>query len=114
MDAAIKRRREKLALKRQKASSKRKPETKSGKKRTGNLTSVSSVDECLTKALEAIDTFNFDQAKKFCRRALEKDAVNVQALELLGDLLAEEGEIEEARKISFSGLSLLLNLRDES
>lgn len=106
LDAAIKRRKEKLALNKQKSGmngKNGKKDVKVSKKGKRNIqSSVNTVDECLAKALESIDTFNFDQAKKFCKKAIELDPRNLKALELYGDILAEEGEIEKAMEISFS------------
>ncbi|XP_071820950.1 uncharacterized protein [Apostichopus japonicus] len=100
LDAAIKRRKEKLALNKQKSGmngKNGKKDVKVSKKGKRNIqSSVNTVDECLAKALESIDTFNFDQAKKFCKKAIELDPRNLKALELYGDILAEEGEIEKA------------------
>ncbi len=50
---------------------------------------------------EYMDTFNYELAHKFCKRALELDPDNIAVLETLGNLLAEQGDTEGAMKISF-------------
>ena len=48
-----------------------------------------------------MDSFDYELAHKFCKRALELEPDNVQVLETLGNLLAEQGDVEGAKKISF-------------
>ena len=48
-----------------------------------------------------MDSFNYELAHKFCKRALELDPDNVSVLETLGNLLAEQGDADGAKKISF-------------
>ena len=55
----------------------------------------------LTQVEECMDSFNYELAHKFCKRALELDPDNVSVLETLGNLLAEQGDAEGAKKISF-------------
>lgn len=49
---------------------------------------------------EYLDTFEYEMAQKFCQRALQMEPDNVRALESSGNLLAELGDTDGARKIS--------------
>jgi len=57
-----------------------------------------SIDQLLGKAGDLLDEYNYELAQKFCQRALELDADNVQALEMSGNLLLELGEVEKAQQ----------------
>ena len=54
------------------------------------------------KAEEAIDSFNYELAQKFCERALEVDPDDTMALETAGAVYLEIGDVSSATKISFS------------
>ncbi|XP_072041927.1 uncharacterized protein [Amphiura filiformis] len=57
-----------------------------------------TIDQLLDKVEECMDSFDYELAHKFCKRALELDPDNVSVLETLGNLLAEQGDGEGAMK----------------
>ncbi|CAG6015533.1 unnamed protein product [Menidia menidia] len=52
-----------------------------------------SVEQLLEKTEECIDSFDFDMARLFCKRALDVDSNNLQALEMLGHIYSELGDL---------------------
>ncbi|MEQ2261335.1 hypothetical protein XENORESO_008897, partial [Xenotaenia resolanae] len=65
-----------------------------------------SVQQLLEK--EYMDTFDFEMAGLFCQRALDVDSNNLQALDMLGHICSELGDMQKAKSISFVTLSALL------
>lgn len=54
---------------------------------------------------EYMDTFDFEMAGRFCQRALDVESDNLQALDLLGHICSELGDVQKAKGISLtSGL----------
>ncbi|XP_003728431.2 probable assembly chaperone of rpl4 [Strongylocentrotus purpuratus] len=68
------------------------------KKATKKTSSQFSIDQLLEKVDEYLDTFEYEMAQKFCQRALQMEPDNVRALESSGNLLAELGDTDGARK----------------
>ncbi|XP_041478817.1 probable assembly chaperone of rpl4 [Lytechinus variegatus] len=68
------------------------------KKAVKKTSSKFNIDQLLEKVEEYLDTFEYEMAQKFCQRALEMEPDNVRALELSGNLLAELGDTDGARK----------------
>ena len=54
----------------------------------------------MLQATEAIDSFNYELAQKFCQRALEIEPDNTRVLETSGTLLLEMGNVDAAKQIS--------------
>lgn len=50
---------------------------------------------------EYMDTFNFEMAGLFCQRALDVESDNLQALDMLGHICSELGDVQKAKGISF-------------
>lgn len=50
---------------------------------------------------EYMDTFDFEMAGLFCQRALDVESDNLQALDMLGHICSELGDVQKAKGISF-------------
>lgn len=62
---------------------------------------------------EYMDTFDFEMAGLFCQRALDVESDNLQALDMLGHICSELGDVQKAKEISFQlDNRLLLSLAD--
>lgn len=48
-----------------------------------------------------MDSFDFEMAGLFCRRALDVESNNLQALDMLGHIYSELGDTQKAKEISF-------------
>lgn len=72
----------------------RRQEKKAAKKTASKF----SVEQLLEKAEEYLDTYEYEMAQKFCQRALQLEPDNVGALETSGNLLAELGDSDGARR----------------
>lgn len=57
---------------------------------------------------EYMDTFDFEMAGLFCQRALDVESDNLQALDMLGHICSELGDVQKAKEISFQLDNLLL------
>uniref|UniRef100_A0AAV2MD27 Assembly chaperone of rpl4 n=1 Tax=Knipowitschia caucasica TaxID=637954 RepID=A0AAV2MD27_KNICA len=64
-----------------------------------------SVKQLLEKTEEYMDSFDFEMAALFCQRALDVEATNLQALDMLGHIYSEMGDAIKAKEISFLELS---------
>ncbi|GAA6227082.1 probable assembly chaperone of rpl4 [Lates japonicus] len=60
-----------------------------------------SVQQLLEKTEECIDSFDFEMAGLFCQRALDVESTNLQALDMLGHIYSELGDVQKAKGISF-------------
>ncbi|CAL9705826.1 unnamed protein product [Knipowitschia caucasica] len=60
-----------------------------------------SVKQLLEKTEEYMDSFDFEMAALFCQRALDVEATNLQALDMLGHIYSEMGDAIKAKEISF-------------
>ncbi|KAF7669524.1 hypothetical protein LDENG_00186040 [Lucifuga dentata] len=60
-----------------------------------------TVEQLLEKTEECMDSFDFDMAGLFCQRALDLESTNLQALDMLGHICSEQGDIQKAKGISF-------------
>ncbi|KAK2844508.1 hypothetical protein Q5P01_011167 [Channa striata] len=60
-----------------------------------------SVEQLLEKTEECMDSFDFEMAGLFCQRALDVEATNLQALDMLGHIYSELGDTDKAKEISF-------------
>lgn len=58
-----------------------------------------SVQQLLEKTEECMDSFDFDMASLFCQRALDLEATNLQALDMLGHIYSELGNTQKAKEI---------------
>ncbi|XP_030013563.1 probable assembly chaperone of rpl4 isoform X2 [Sphaeramia orbicularis] len=56
-----------------------------------------SVQQLLEKTEEYMDSFDFEMASLFCQRALDVEATNLQALEMLGHIYSELGDAQKAK-----------------
>jgi len=54
------------------------------------------VDELLAKTQNCIDQFDYQKAQRFCTRALQSAPKSVRALELMGEICLELGEVDKA------------------
>lgn len=100
LEEAIKSRQEKVAAKRQlNGNSKNKRQAKTVPVHRGKSgPKLNAADELIAKAEESFETFNFDMAKTYCREALKNQPNNTTALEMMANLLAEEGDIVKAKE----------------
>lgn len=57
--------------------------------------------DLLEKAKSFLDRFEFDLATQFCKRALDMEPQNAQAMECLGLIDMEKGDLENARSVIF-------------
>lgn len=48
-----------------------------------------------------MDSFDFEMARLFCQRALDVDSNNLRAIDMLGHICSELGDMEKAKGISF-------------
>ncbi|KAI3360988.1 hypothetical protein L3Q82_013196 [Scortum barcoo] len=67
-----------------------------------------SVRQLLEKTEECMDSFDFEMAGLFCRRALDVEPNNLQALDMLGHICSELGDTQKAKEISFMQVSSFL------
>ena len=58
-----------------------------------------SANDYLEQAEKSMENFQIELAEKFCRRALQVDPRNVEALEMTATVLQELGQSEEARQL---------------
>lgn len=58
-----------------------------------------SVQQLLEKTEEYMDSFDFEMATLFCQRALDLEATNLHALEMLGHIYSEVGDTQKAKEI---------------
>lgn len=58
-----------------------------------------SVQQLLEKTEEYMDSFDFEMAAMFCQRALDLEADNLQALDMLGHIYSELGNTQKAKEI---------------
>ncbi|XP_018545042.1 uncharacterized protein si:dkey-12j5.1 [Lates calcarifer] len=56
-----------------------------------------SVQQLLEKTEECIDSFDFEMAGLFCQRALDVEPTNLQALDMLGHIYSELGDVQKAK-----------------
>lgn len=56
-----------------------------------------SVLQLLEKTEECLDTFDFEMARLFCQRALDVEPNNLQALDMLGHICSELGDMQKAK-----------------
>lgn len=56
-----------------------------------------SVEQLLEKTEEYMDSFDFEMAALFCQRALDVESTNLQALDMLGHIHSELGDIQKAK-----------------
>ncbi|XP_047454419.1 probable assembly chaperone of rpl4 [Mugil cephalus] len=56
-----------------------------------------SVLQLLAKTEECMDSFDFDMAGLFCQRALDVEPTNLQALDMLGHICSELGDLQKAK-----------------
>lgn len=57
-----------------------------------------TVKDCLDKAKDALDAYNVDDAFRHCAYALEMEQDNVSALETMGTILCEKGNLKQAKE----------------
>lgn len=60
---------------------------------------------------EYMDTFDFEMAGRFCQRALDVESDNLQALDLLGHICSELGDVQKAKGISLTSALTCLAFR---
>ncbi|XP_038125408.1 probable assembly chaperone of rpl4 [Cyprinodon tularosa] len=65
-----------------------------------------SVQQLLEKTQEYMDSFDFEMASLFCQRALDVDSNNLQALDLLGNICSELGDMEKAKSVFLRAIDL--------
>jgi Flp pilus assembly protein TadD len=62
--------------------------------------SAPSIPSLLSKAQELIVQCDYDLARMFVKRVLDYEPVHAEAREMMGVVLLETGEIDEARSVS--------------
>src|ERR1700722_13242431 len=62
--------------------------------------SIPSIQSLLEKAQELIIQCDYDLARMFVKRVLDQEATHADAREMMGVVLLETGEINEARSVS--------------
>ncbi|XP_052000115.1 uncharacterized protein si:dkey-12j5.1 [Xyrauchen texanus] len=65
-----------------------------------------TVEQLLEKTDECIDNFDFAMARLFCQRALDIEPTNLTILDMLGNIHAELGDIEEAKQVFLKAVEL--------
>ncbi|XP_028984199.1 uncharacterized protein si:dkey-12j5.1 isoform X2 [Betta splendens] len=65
-----------------------------------------SVQQLLEKTEEYMDSFNFEMAGLFCKRALDMEPSNLQTLDMLGHIYSELGESEKAKEVFLHAVEL--------
>uniref|UniRef100_A0A3Q2PRP4 Si:dkey-12j5.1 n=2 Tax=Fundulus heteroclitus TaxID=8078 RepID=A0A3Q2PRP4_FUNHE len=65
-----------------------------------------SVQQLLEKTQEYMDSFDFAMAGLFCQRALDVDSDNLQALDMLGHICSELGDIQKAKSAFLRAMEL--------
>jgi hypothetical protein len=75
--------------------------------------SLPTIPSLLEKAQELIIQCDYDLAGMFVKRVLDREPVHAEAREMMGVVLLETGEIDEAKSVSDSFLYGHLNLRVE-
>uniref|UniRef100_A0A3B5Q248 Si:dkey-12j5.1 n=1 Tax=Xiphophorus maculatus TaxID=8083 RepID=A0A3B5Q248_XIPMA len=65
-----------------------------------------SVQQLLEKTQEYMDSFDFDMAGLFCQRALDVDSNNLQALDMLGHICSELGDMQKAKSVFIRAIDL--------
>lgn len=65
-----------------------------------------TVEECLERGNAAMDKYDMEDAYKFVSRALELDENNVPALETMGTILCERGDVTKAKEIFENAIRL--------
>ncbi|XP_012561595.1 uncharacterized protein LOC105846942 [Hydra vulgaris] len=56
-----------------------------------------SVDDLLNRVNEYIESFEFELAEKFCKKALDLEPQNISALVTFGNICAELGDLDNAK-----------------
>lgn len=69
-----------------------------------------SVQQLLEKTEEYMDSFDFEMATLFCQRALDLEATNLQALDMLGHIYSELGDAQKAKEIFQRAVELSPNV----
>lgn len=69
-----------------------------GKKKKKRERPPMTVKDCLEKAKDALDAYNIEEAFRFCGYALEMEQDNVTALETMGTILCEKGNMKLAKE----------------
>jgi len=69
-----------------------------GKKKKKRDKPPLTVQECLDKAKNALDAYNVDEAFRLCNSALQMEPENVSALETMGTILCERGNMKAAKE----------------
>ena len=57
--------------------------------------------QLLDKADDYINSLDYDLARRFCQRALDAEKENTRALETLGFVELQSGDLEQARHVFF-------------
>ncbi|XP_072316960.1 uncharacterized protein [Eucyclogobius newberryi] len=57
-----------------------------------------TVEQLLEKTEECMDSFDFEMASLFCQRALDLEATNLHALDMLGNIYSEMGDTLKAKE----------------
>ncbi|XP_020793212.1 uncharacterized protein si:dkey-12j5.1 [Boleophthalmus pectinirostris] len=69
-----------------------------------------SVQQLLEKTEEYMDSFDFEMASLFCQRALDLEATNLQALDMLGHIYSEMGDTLKAKEVFQRAVELSPNI----
>ncbi|XP_061531744.1 uncharacterized protein si:dkey-12j5.1 [Phycodurus eques] len=65
-----------------------------------------SVEQLLEKTEECMDSFDFEMAGLYCQRALDLESTNLQALDMLGHISSELGDIQKAKGVFLRAVEL--------
>ncbi|XP_040901326.1 probable assembly chaperone of rpl4 isoform X2 [Toxotes jaculatrix] len=65
-----------------------------------------SVQQLLEKTEEYMDSFDYEMASLFCRRALDLESTNLQALDMLGHIYSELGDAQKAKGVLLHAVEL--------
>lgn len=72
--------------------------------------SIPSIPALLEKAQELIIQCNYELARMFVKRVLDREPTHAEAREMLGVVLLEIGEIDDARSVSSICSIILYNM----
>lgn len=71
-----------------------------------------TVPQLMEQAEKYLDNFAFDQAESCLRRVLAMEQSNTKAMDLLGELLMENGLPDQAKEVSFTRVNSSLVIID--
>lgn len=75
----------------------------------GAVWEMSTVQELLVQAENALDRFELEECLRLCEQAIQLDAGSVDALQLYASVLIEMGQVEPAREVLLKAIAISPN-----